>query len=629
MSYFRNKVVNFCLVIILLGCLSVKAQTVFDGNTLNVEIVPECLAVSPGQKTIKLGINFQLKPNYHIYYKNPGDIGKPTTITWMPQPNYTVEALPWPQPTTFLDSGFKTIGYENQVFIPFIIKLKPNYKIGDKLYFKARITWLACKNSCMPGSADLKLDLPVLANSPMNQRYSKFTNSQINTIPTEHISTPIVKADPINANNKFDFFKIFSILGFALIGGLILNFMPCVLPVVALKVLSFVEEAQSNKTQIRNQGLVFSLGIWVSFAVLSFVIILLQILGNNIGWGFQFQSPLFLIFMICLIVILSLSLFGIFYIDIPLPTTSLNKLSDNKGYLGTFFNGVLATCLSTPCTAPFLGSALGFAFAQIWYISLLIFMTIGLGMSVPYLLIAVNPQLIKFIPKPGLWMDTLKQSMGFIMLFTAIWLMSVLVVQIDLTMFINFLFFINTLALVIFLQSKTINLNSSNQKKLAVNTIMISLIALSFYLLVYPTLSAKPKSNKSEIAFQPDKINWISYNKNLLDDLMQGNDILFYDFTAKWCLTCQANERLVLENPDVVKSFKQNKVIALKFDWTLANPEITNMLKKFGRSGVPLYVIYSPYDRLKPVILPEIITPEIVIEAINNIKQSQNVGENK
>lgn len=620
---FKLKTILLWLFFLSLNTVVTMASQEYSGKTLNCQIIPQYLNLS--QNTNKFGINvvFKLQPHYHIYYKNPGDIGKPTTITWSKSPDYTINEKPWPKPKVFIDSGFKTIGYEDSVVFPYELILNSKPKPGSNLNIEANIAWLACKDSCIPGQTKLDISIPIEAISQANTNFN--TSNEVKPDSLSNTTTNQNRLTP----EKNDLLKILGFIGFAFIGGIILNFMPCVLPVVALKVLNFVEEAHNDKAIIRKQTIIFSSGIWSSFAILGLIIITLQNLGRNIGWGFQFQSPLFLVFMILLIVVLSLSLFGVFYIDIPVPTSALNKLSDKRGYTGTFFNGVLATCLSTPCTAPFLGSALGFAFSQPWYISFWVFMTIGLGMSLPYLLIAISPQLVKFIPKPGLWMDTLKQSMGFVMMFTAIWLISVLAMQIEVNQFINLLFFLNILSFVVFLKSKLVDLSTSHKKTVIVNTLAIFVTGLFFYFLVTPIFNAKTsltQNNAYDKNSDTNKINYVNYTPDLLKELMASENILFFDFTAKWCLTCQANEKLVLDNQDVVKSFKDNNVKAIKFDWTTSNPDITDLLKKYDRSGVPLYVFYSPNDRLKPYILPEIITPDIIINTINQIKASKTTN---
>lgn len=416
-------------------------------------------------------------------------------------------------------------------------------------------------------------------------------------------------------------------------GGAILNVMPCVLPVISIKILSIVEQARDDKAQIAKHGLIFSSGILVSFLLLAVIVILIQQAGVTIGWGFQFQQPLFVVIMSLIVTLLAMSLFGAFFISLNLGQNQLSQLSNKEGAAGAFFNGVLATVLATPCTAPFLGTALGFAFTQAWWLVMLIFLVIGIGMALPYLLLTLNPGWMRFIPKPGDWMETFKQSMGFVLLATVLWLLYVLGSQIGLDGMFKTASFLMVTAFTTWLASRLVDLNSSTARRYCVYG-LTSLICLgTFFSLVQPSLqnvenpkkiqvdapaldtsieSARPSSKK------PDKaaLEWIPFSVDKLNEALSQDKTVFLDFTADWCLTCKVNEKTVIDTEPVIKQMKALNVVTMKADWTKRDNQITELLRKFGRSGVPLYVIFPAGKPQEPIILPEIINQTIVLDGL-------------
>ena len=336
--------------------------------------------------------------------------------------------------------------------------------------------------------------------------------------------------------------------------------MPCVFPVLSLKIYNVLSNNQKSITSkiIKRNFFATVLGIIFSFFILSLITILLKNLGHNLGWGFQFQSPIFLIFMISILIIFSLSLMDIFSFDIPrFVKNYLNKImilnKKNSEFYQNFFLGTFITLLSTPCSAPFIGTALGFAFVSPNEIIFLIFFFISLGLSSPYIILATNPGLLSFLPKPGLWMKKIKYFLSIILMITAVWLASVLLIQVNIF---------------------------------------------------------KDNSNDD---------NWIKFEQNKIDKLILENHIVFVDITADWCLTCFYNKKTVLDRKKVKNIFDKYDVIKMRGDLTKPNKEINEYINTLGRFGIPVNIIYSP-STPQGVLLSEVLTVKSLLSTFERVK---------
>lgn len=389
----------------------------------------------------------------------------------------------------------------------------------------------------------------------------------------------------------------------AFVGGIILNLMPCVFPVLFLKGLSLVQSSGEDRSRIRRHGLVYTLGILASFWAIVAALLALRAGGTEAGWGFQLQSPTFLAILASGIFFFALSLAGLF--DIGLSLTSVGgELAQKQGYAGSFFTGVLATVVATPCTAPFMGAAIGFALAQSGWITFSVFTALALGLAAPYLLLSFQPAWTRLLPRPGAWMEVFKQVTAIIFFATVIWL----------TYVYGNLF------------------GSSGQ-----GVYRIALLLACFLLLTVAgwVLGKWPARWTSSIVaviigvlalavpiYQPKQTNltWEPYSEQTLSQARASGRPVFIDFTAAWCLSCQVNERLVLRSSDVQKEFAKNKVMLVKADWTKYDPEITRQLASVGRSGVPTYVIY-PAGKGQADVLPELLTKDIVLTALKKNMQ--------
>jgi thiol:disulfide interchange protein DsbD len=417
---------------------------------------------------------------------------------------------------------------------------------------------------------------------------------------------------------------------FAVVGGLLLNIMPCVLPVIALKIFGLMKMSGNEPARVRRLGWVFSLGILVSFLVLALLVVLLQYAGNQVGWGFQFQEPLFVIAMAAVVFAFGLSLFGVYEIQLPgaaiagVGTLAAKQETGGKGYAASFWEGVFATILATPCTAPFLGSALGFAFAQPPGVILLVFAAIAFGMALPYLLITSRPAWLRYLPKPGAWMESAKQFMGFLMMATVLWLLYVLGKQLGVEAVVWTGAFLLCVGLAAWLVGRFATLTAPRARAYAVRAAAVVIVAGGYFIFLESTLDVRALiAGDRSAASVPEsheagRIPWRPFDLASLERELDAGAPVFVDFTAEWCLTCKVNERTVLADRDVVDAFAAAGIVPIKADWTNRNPDITRLLKKFGRSGVPLYVVFPARRPEAPIVLPEVITPTIVMDALRS-----------
>src|SRR5215472_14740278 len=409
---------------------------------------------------------------------------------------------------------------------------------------------------------------------------------------------------------------IFTFLLFGFIGGIILNLMPCVLPVISLKIFGFIQQAGQSRQKILRSGIAFTIGIFAWFIALALLLIALKGAGRDVTWGgFQFTNAYFVLVLSVIVLVFALNLFGVFEISLPQSMTrSLLSTTERKDLLGSFFQGVFATVLATPCTAPFLGTALGFAFTQSPAIILAMFIAIAVGMSAPYLLLSVQPAWLRFLPRPGPWMLHLKQFMGFLLLATLLFLLYVLGAQRGLEGAIWASCFLLVISVACWMKGAFVVATASAAKRKIVLVLMLVLVLASgVYFIGDKFQSAKVASADSQLrggwqAFTPERLQ---------AELEQGRSV-FVDFTAAWCLTCKFNEASVLETQDVRDAFQRHGVVKLKADWTNGDPVITKLLQQFGRPGVPLYVLY-PAKNEEPIVFPEVLTKGMILNKLETV----------
>jgi len=426
--------------------------------------------------------------------------------------------------------------------------------------------------------------------------------------------TPITNNRESKIENRKSEINLWTALLYGFLGGLILNLMPCVLPVISLKIFGFIRQAGEDPRKILGHGLAFVAGIFAWFMGLGLLIVGLKLAGSEITWAFQFQNPWFNLAIASLVFVFALNLFGVFEIVLPGHTSNaLAEASSGEGLAGSFAQGIFATLLATPCTAPFLGTALGFAFSQSAYVILGMFASVAFGMGLPYLLLSAKPGWMKILPKPGAWMERMKQFMGFPLIATLLWLLYILGNQKGLEAVIWVGGFLLCLAIACWIYGAFCGpLSSIRTRVVSLLLIVLTVGWGSVYFLGKFTAAQRPSATvetRSGIPWQP-------FTQKTLDDLLAAGKPVFVDFTADWCISCKFNERTAIDVPAVREAFQKSGIVPLKADWTNANPEITAALKKFGRVGVPFYVIYPAGRPTEPITLPEILTEQIVLDAL-------------
>ena len=408
-----------------------------------------------------------------------------------------------------------------------------------------------------------------------------------------------LKAKPISQE-----FNIFTLIFFAFLGGLILNIMPCVFPILSIKILRFVEQSGDSTYKTIQQGLLFSLGVIVSFLAIAALLVSLKSGGESIGWGYQLQSPIVVSLLVYLFVVL-----GYIFMSNMVLGTSLARLSSislGKGdSIESFLTGVLAVIVASPCTAPFMGSAIGFALLQPSFYSVLIFLGLGIGFSLPYLVLSAKPSLLSFLPKPGQWMETFKQFMAFPMWASALWLLWVLSSQVNNQEVIQVL--LGSLLIIIGLWLVEKNNSKTNWIRWIVRLPFILLLIFSLWLI--PT---------SYSDLDESKQNQLAYSPQLLEDLREENALVFLNFTADWCITCKVNESVALKTSKVRKLLTDKDITYIEADWTRKDPVISSALEEYGRTGLPLYLLFP--SKGDPLILPEILTEDILLSYLNEVQ---------
>ena len=639
--------------ILLLFSFFGSAEIVDTGHA-RISLIKDHSDFVPGT-SINIGLKVSMDKGWHTYWRNPGDSGGPIVIDWDLPKGFSVSDIRWPLPEKIEYPPLMTYGYEDFVIYPMVLSIPSDYSDD---YFEMAADILICADVCIPESGkissnllDIESDsliyewlesipsksLPITTSLNDNNLEIRFTfDKEIKEIyffPDENNSidysskqnfykkdddyflsiklfndefqnvSGVLDIDGTGynvSNGAFEDFNeeglsLITALIFALIGGLILNLMPCVFPVISLKVLSFVSMGGSSPSKIRNHALIFTVGVIASFMLIALTIVLLKQAGNFVGWGFQLQSPLIVGLLSLVMVFISLVLitdnsFG----------ESLTKLGNiggsENGYYSSFLTGVLAVVVASPCTAPFMGAALGYALIQPSGETVPIFLSLSLGFSLPYLLLAANPKLIDFLPKPGDWMVTLKEFFAFPMLATALWLLWVFSLQVNqiLVIFLLIGWLLLALNFWIFQKDyKTIN--------------KVIFLGISIFSMIYFLPETEDIETEQNLIIG-SATEWY---EGIEDDLRNKNQPYFINFTAAWCITCQSNE-ITAFSKDGFKSLLEEKNIEyIKADWTNRNDAITRSLKQYGRSGVPFYVYWEPGFE-NPKILPAILTDQII-----------------
>jgi thiol:disulfide interchange protein DsbD len=692
------------------GLPAQAASSSADAPHVHVQLVFRNAQIYPGAGDHG-GLYFKLEPGWHIYWKNPGDAGEPPHIHWMLPEGVTAEPLQFTAPKRLPLGPLMDYGYENEVLFPFRLVIAKTVKPGTAV-LHAKVDWLICRASCIPGKADLEITRKILAKSPAReaddgpgveiwkqlgvllpdalppneravfqptkegfrlivetgQRETETTffpeDQDIIDNPAPQKLTPIASgfvlelkkdanltANPAQLKGvielsggrayeiaatlemsfgvvrsesmpvptpEFSLLVLARIAGLAFLGGLLLNLMPCVFPVLFLKGLALVHTGHKELHRLRAHGLVYAAGILVSFWALVAVLLGLRATGATLGWGFQFQSPVFLALMAGLLFFLGLSLAGQFEIGLTL-TSAGGSLAAKQGYSGSFFTGVLAVVVATPCTAPFMGAAIGYALSQSALVTFAVFTALALGLAAPYVALTLQPAWTRILPKPGVWMEVLRQAISIPIFITVIWLAWVLAAAYGAGVLAALLTSFLLLAIAGWF------LGRWPAKRWAAAVAALVLLGV----IVLDVFGQRLAGETAEKAGQPGstELNSVSANgwqpwsaEAVSRSQAQGRPV-FVDFTASWCLSCQVNERVALNRPEVQQAFQSANVVLLRADWTRHDEAITQALAALGRSGVPAYALYAPGET-SPRLLPEVLTPGIVTGALSKLPKS-------
>lgn len=608
--------------IFLLSSLSLFAKGV------KFELLPVAEQIEAGG-SFELVAEFEIPQGEYIYANEGSDIGLPTEVELKLPEGFTADKFAYPKPEEKLEDGQKILFYPKSFKISARVKAPRNLPKASA-QIEANASWLVCGELCIPGGATSKISLNISKPEEPSDKGEADANRE-NVAPTIEIpktsngsenvalssETPKSSGDFENVappSAPADSSPIWLAVFGAFLGGMILNLMPCVFPVISLKILSFAKDADKSRIIALKNALYYSLGIVLSFVFLALLLIWLKSLGHELGWGFQLQEPMFVGFLSLLFTVMALSLAGVFEFGAQLG--KLGELSSkSSGAKAALLSGILAVAVASPCTAPFMGSALGVALASSisWFSTLLIFVFLGLGMAFPYVLISAIPQIAKLLPKPGMWMETFKQILAFPLFATAIWLVWIFTKQCGADSMAELLLALLSVSFALWIFGKY----SPPYNKLKFRIFAYASLALFLILSIYLVIDA---SKNPSASLEEEDLSGNSWSEQKVEALRKRGKIVFVDFTASWCFTCLANKKTALDLPSTRELFEKNNVILLVADWTNRNAKIARALAKFGRSGVPLNVVYPADLSRKPIVLPTILTPQAIDEAIDKAR---------
>ena len=416
--------------------------------------------------------------------------------------------------------------------------------------------------------------------------------------------------------------SVLVLLLFAFLGGIILNLMPCVLPVLSLKLFSLIKQAGESRGRLLALGGATTAGILASFWILAAVVAAVKAGGGSAGWGMQFQSAGFIAFMTVILTAFAMSFFGVFEIWLPWSaTTKMDAAGRKQGIAGAFFTGALLVLLSTPCSAPFLGTAMGFAFTASTPVLFLFFTAAGLGLALPYMLVSAFPAVLKVFPKPGAWMVRLQKAMGVLLLATVVWLLWIVNEQAGLPgVGIFAAIAVASIACSVLLGKFAPPGVPFVREAAGLSLCIAALVSLWFAALAPQYDIAATEKFNARMQEQRTEDGWFRYSPALIEDFAKAKRTVFIDATADWCLTCKANEAAVLNRDDFRRAMDSLNVALVKADWTRETPEVNALLQSMGKSGVPAYAIYPEGDASKQIVLPELLTTAAIVEKMGSWK---------
>lgn len=660
--------ISFVVAVLLFYVHFANAATGISSEQVDIRLIAG--AASNAEKSARqIGVSFRIKPEWHVYWRNPGDSGSAPKFAWTSE-ELQVGEPQWPLPKRFFVGDLVNLGYEDEVVILFDVKNKNGTSpVAGKLVLD--LEWLVCKVECIPGFA--KLDLTVGADP--TKADENLLQSFASLLPRDFPHTPVLKTigatpdglEVQTASEGIEFFAVdgevlapkparagvdgvytlpwaenrskspsstpvllawmsddgvrsnivevslqpargftaddLMLLLFAVLGGLILNLMPCVFPVLSIKILSMVDSVGGDSHRMRTNGWAYTIGVVLTFAMLGGVLLGLRAAGQQIGWGFQLQSPWIVAAMAFLFFIVSLNFLGLFEMGESIMNSAGRIDSKGSHASASFWTGVLSVFVAAPCTGPFMGSALGAAVVLPPWAGLAIFVGLGVGMALPFLLLAYFPAWTKKLPRPGKWMETLRQFFAFPLLATVIWLLWVLQMQTSGDAVVTVLSGLLALAFLLWWAGKV----RHKILRAVLGLLMIASVIWPLYGLYGGAKIEKVQESKSA---------WSPYNEKAIQQALGEGRAVFIDFTAAWCVTCQWNKKSVLDTKEIQDLFAAKNVFLVRADWTDRDEDITKALAAHGRASVPLY-LYQVADS-KPRILPQLLTTSMIHELFQN-----------
>jgi thiol:disulfide interchange protein len=678
------------------------AKAVVTTDRVRAELLAHAPDGVAAGKPLWVGLQLAHQPEWHTYWKNPGDSGLPTQLTWTLPAGIEAGEIAWPVPRKISIGTLANYGYEGTVLLPVPLTVTPAFKpsLFGAAEIRLKATWLVCKKECIPEEGSFALQLPVrsttAAHGPLFQRAADaqpqalqapaevrvegealrvsvpglpaalrgqtlafypetgevienagaWTQAWTGAVWTARVplspqrtqapatlpfvvaageqgwraeaavagswprtAAPATVSPALEAALRANAASappstslVVALLG-ALLGGLLLNLMPCVFPVLAIKVVGFTRQADDRRGH-RLSGLAYTAGVIVSFAALGALMLALRAGGEQLGWGFQLQSPLVVAALAVLFTLVALNLSGVFEFGSVLPS-GLATLEARHPVANAFLTGVLAVAIASPCTAPFMGASLGLAIGLPAAQALAIFVALGLGMALPYLAASWIPAVGRWLPRPGPWMQTFRRLMAFPMFATVAWLVWVLGQQSGIDGAGALLALLVALSMVVW----ALTLRGRTRLALAA----VALAGLAF--VAWSTGGAITRA-AAPLAASADG-RWQPWTAASVQQLVAAGQPVFVDFTAAWCVTCQYNKKTTLSRPDVLAGFAAGNFTLLRADWTRRDPAITAALAQLGRNGVPVYVVYRPGR--PPVVLSEVLGADEVRAAIGSL----------
>ena len=630
------------------------AWAVNDQSRVRLIIAPS--AVGDGE-LVKAGLEIELNDGWKTYWRSPGDAGYPVKVKWDGSENLAEAKMAWPVPKRFTLFGLETFGYSKRVVFPLALKVEDP---SQPLSLRGEINYLVCAELCVPQREEVAISLPSGPAQSTGEAYtldqfrarvpdvvapgetasSGLTIDQVTMVDSERgleesvglelgaasvaFANVALRGSGAGTGDATGLFSSFSgggsslatrsffvFIGLALLGGLILNLMPCVLPVLSLKVLSAVGHGGKEKKHVRLSYLASAAGILTSFVALALLAIGLKLAGLNVGWGIQFQQPLFLAAMALLVTLFACNMFGFFEVRLPSwLSTAASRDGAKDSLWGDFGTGAFATLLATPCSAPFLGTAVGFALARGPVEILAIFLALGVGLALPYLLMALWPGLATRLPKPGAWMVTLRNILGLALAGTAVWLLSVLWGQIGLWGTLALAMVLLLLGAVFFLKHHAIL--HRPMAGLAVGLLVVLSLSVPGLTEAFVPAGLGQKSGKALAASD----NWSELEPAKISQYVAQGKVVFVDITADWCITCQVNKALVLEREPVITLLNQENIVLMRGDWTSPDEKISAFLASYGRYGIPFNAVFGP-QQTEGVLLPEFLSIDGTVAALD------------